>query len=82
MESLRVRFGTLAGVDRAAQEGDVVSIDVSVLIQKVEQSLQNSGIDLFSKIPIARWYSRSASANRCCSCTSAARAAISFATAT
>jgi trigger factor len=32
LESLRARFGTLTGVDRAAQKGDFVSIDVSASI--------------------------------------------------
>jgi trigger factor len=32
LESLQARFGTLAGVDRAAQKGDIVSIDVSASI--------------------------------------------------
>ncbi|MDA3626756.1 trigger factor [Saccharopolyspora oryzae] len=32
LDSLRARFGTLAGVDRAAQEGDFVSIDLSATV--------------------------------------------------
>jgi trigger factor len=32
LESLQARFGTLTGVDRAAQKGDIVSIDVSASI--------------------------------------------------
>ncbi|MGW0037184.1 trigger factor [Gordonia sp. NPDC003376] len=32
LENLRARFGTLAGVDRAAQDGDMVSIDLSATV--------------------------------------------------
>ncbi|WP_018599224.1 trigger factor [Mycobacterium sp. 155] len=32
LQSLRARFGTLTGVDRAAQEGDFVSIDLSATV--------------------------------------------------
>jgi trigger factor len=32
LDSLRARFGTLAGVDRPAQEGDFVSIDLSATV--------------------------------------------------
>ena len=33
MDALRLRFGTLVGVDRAAQTGDFVSIDLSAMVQ-------------------------------------------------
>ncbi|MCV7299435.1 trigger factor [Mycobacterium barrassiae] len=36
LESLRARFGTLTGVDRAAQNGDFVSIDLSATVDGKE----------------------------------------------
>jgi trigger factor len=36
LQSLRARFGTLTGVDRGAQEGDFVSIDLSATVDGTE----------------------------------------------
>lgn len=36
LQSLRARFGTLTGVERAAQEGDFVSIDLSATVDGTE----------------------------------------------
>jgi trigger factor len=36
LQTLRARFGTLAGVDRAAQTGDFVSIDLSATVDGVD----------------------------------------------
>ncbi|MGY1991309.1 trigger factor [Mycolicibacterium fortuitum] len=36
LQSLRARFGTLTGVERAAQEGDFVSIDLSATVDGAE----------------------------------------------
>ncbi len=36
LESLRARFGTLTGVERAAQDGDFVSIDLSATVDGAE----------------------------------------------
>ncbi|KAA5828748.1 trigger factor [Saccharopolyspora hirsuta] len=45
LDSLRARFGTLAGVDRAAQEGDFVSIDLSATVDGEEvEDAQTSGL--------------------------------------
>ena len=45
LDSLRARFGTLTGVDRPAQQGDFVSIDLSATVdgQEVEDA-QTSGL--------------------------------------
>ncbi|MDA3646493.1 trigger factor [Saccharopolyspora indica] len=45
LDSLRARFGTLAGVDRAAQDGDFVSIDLSATVDGEEvEDAQTSGL--------------------------------------
>ncbi|MER7015675.1 trigger factor [Saccharopolyspora sp. NPDC000359] len=45
LDSLRARFGTLAGVDRPAQEGDFVSIDLSATVDGEEvEDAQTSGM--------------------------------------
>ncbi|MGW1678008.1 trigger factor [Saccharopolyspora sp. NPDC002376] len=45
LDSLRARFGTLAGVDRAAQEGDFVSIDLSATVDGEEvEDANTSGL--------------------------------------
>ena len=36
LQNLRARFGTLSGVDRAAQDGDFVSIDLSATVDGVD----------------------------------------------
>lgn len=44
LEQLRIRFGTLSGVDRPAQEGDFVSIDLSATVDGKELAeAQTSG---------------------------------------
>ncbi|MER7082695.1 trigger factor [Saccharopolyspora kobensis] len=45
LDSLRARFGTLAGVDRPAQDGDFVSIDLSATVDGEEvEDAQTSGL--------------------------------------
>ncbi|MBQ0926202.1 MULTISPECIES: trigger factor [Saccharopolyspora] len=45
LDSLRARFGTLAGVERPAQEGDFLSIDLSATVDGEEvEDAQTSGL--------------------------------------